>query len=137
MVKIPQSCSGFTLIEAVVTVLLITILALAAYPGYHNLVRYNRRLQAESDLVRLAAQVEQHYADKNSYQHIDLKTLNQSRYIVNGHYRLQLRTQKHHYSLYAHPVKHKGNTVSECGALWLDDQNRRGATADRDRNCWQ
>lgn len=58
---------GFTLIELMITVMIMGILASIAYPSYVEEVRRTRRVNAQSDLVELASFMERHYTENFSY----------------------------------------------------------------------
>ncbi|MGH8476917.1 MAG: type IV pilin protein [Methylococcales bacterium] len=59
--------SGFTLIELMITVAVIGILAVVAYPSYQNQVRASRRAEAESDLLQLANFMERFFTENGRY----------------------------------------------------------------------
>lgn len=58
---------GFTLIEMMITLLVIAILAAIAVPIYQNQIRESRRTDARSALLELAAREERYYATNNAY----------------------------------------------------------------------
>ena len=58
---------GFTLIELVIVVLIVSVLALFAIPGYQNSVREGRRGDAKSDLVELSQAMERCYTTNSTY----------------------------------------------------------------------
>jgi len=58
---------GFTLIELMITVVIIGILAGIAYPGYRNYVTQTRRSDAHIALTRIAAAQEKFYSDCGYY----------------------------------------------------------------------
>lgn len=59
---------GFTLLELMITVLIISILAAIAYPSYQSMIANGYRAAAQADLMGLAAAMEQHYAVNYSYK---------------------------------------------------------------------
>jgi type IV pilus assembly protein PilE len=59
--------AGFTLIELVVTMVVIAILAAIAIPSYQNQVRHSRRTDAKSALLDLAAREQNVYATTTAY----------------------------------------------------------------------
>ena len=61
------SSRGFTLVELMVTIMIATILAAIASPGYTNQVRKSRRTDARSAVLDAAAREEQFYATHNFY----------------------------------------------------------------------
>jgi type IV pilus assembly protein PilE len=63
----PRSAAGFTLIELMIVVAVISILAAVAYPSYQESVRKSKRTEARALLVDAAARQERYYADNNTY----------------------------------------------------------------------
>ena len=58
---------GFTLIELMVTVLIVSILAAVALPSYSNYVKRGRIPDATSNLAAKRVQMEQFYQDNRTY----------------------------------------------------------------------
>lgn len=58
---------GFTLIELMITVVIIAVLASIAVPGYQNYVRQTRRSDAQVALTRTANQLEKYFTFCNRY----------------------------------------------------------------------
>lgn len=54
---------GFTLVELMVTVVIVGILASVAIPSYTNYVKSGNAQEAPSNLLAMKTQAEQHYAD--------------------------------------------------------------------------
>lgn len=63
----PQRTKGFTLIEVMITVVIVGILASVAYPSYIEHVRKSRRADAKAALVAAAQTMERYYTEKNTY----------------------------------------------------------------------
>jgi type IV pilus assembly protein PilE len=59
--------AGFTLIELMVTVVIVAILASIAIPSYMSSVRKSRRTEARTALLDLAAREERYLATNSSY----------------------------------------------------------------------
>lgn len=62
--------TGFTLIELMVTIVVIAILAAIAIPSYQNSVRHSRRTDAKSALLDLAAREQNLYATTTAYSSV-------------------------------------------------------------------
>lgn len=63
----PRPAAGFTLIELMITLLVIGILSAIAYPIYEHQMIESRRTEARSALLELAAREERYYATQNAY----------------------------------------------------------------------
>jgi type IV pilus assembly protein PilE len=61
------SSKGFTLVEMMVTVLILAILAAIAVPSYSSQVRKSRRTEARNSVLDAAAREERFYATNNKY----------------------------------------------------------------------
>lgn len=59
--------TGFTLIELMVTVIILGIIAAIALPSYQEQVRKTRRVNAQSDLLELASYMERYYTENFTY----------------------------------------------------------------------
>ncbi|OOZ40075.1 type IV pilin protein [Solemya elarraichensis gill symbiont] len=66
--------SGFSLIELLITIVVIAILAVIAYPNYSEFILKSRRLDAQSELMDLAHRQERHYAANATYT-VDMTAL--------------------------------------------------------------
>ncbi len=62
-----MSARGFTLLELMITVVVVGILAAIAYPSYTSHVAKSRRAEAQSELMRLATLLEQYRIDHKTY----------------------------------------------------------------------
>jgi len=58
---------GFTLIEVLIVITLVTILASVGLATYTNAVRRSREAVLREDLFRMRDAIDQYYADKNKY----------------------------------------------------------------------
>jgi type IV pilus assembly protein PilE len=58
---------GFTLIELMITLVIVAILAGIAIPSYRNYVLRSHRVEATAALLRLAAAQEKFYLQNNTY----------------------------------------------------------------------
>lgn len=58
---------GFTLIELMITVVVVAILAAVAFPSYQDSLRKSRRTDGKNALTQAVANMERYYAERNSY----------------------------------------------------------------------
>ena len=65
--QIPRSASGFTIIELMVVLALISILATIGLAQYRNGVVHAREAVLKTDLFDLRDAIDQYYADKGQY----------------------------------------------------------------------
>jgi type IV pilus assembly protein PilE len=61
---------GFTLIELMIVVVVISILVAVAYPSYQDYVRKGKRAEGKGALLKAAQVLERWYSDNNSYGNI-------------------------------------------------------------------
>lgn len=66
-----QASSGFTLIELMVTVAIVTILATIAITSYSSQIQKSRRTEAKSALLDLAGREERLFTTTNAYSNIE------------------------------------------------------------------
>lgn len=59
--------SGFTLIEVMITVVIVGIIAAIGYPSYQSMIIGTNRSVAQADLMSFASAMERHYATTFSY----------------------------------------------------------------------
>lgn len=62
-----RRCAGFTLIEMMITVAVVSILAAIAYPSYQDQVRKSRRAEAQSLLMDISTRQQQRLLDVRNY----------------------------------------------------------------------
>ena len=63
-----SSNKGFTLIELMITVAIVSIIAAVAYPSYQGVMVSSYRSNAQADLMGLAASMERHHSGTFSYK---------------------------------------------------------------------
>jgi general secretion pathway protein G len=75
-----QGQAGWTLIELVIVMAIITVLAALATVGARNAVMLSREATLKEDLFRMRDAIDQYYADKGKYP-IDLQALVTDQYM--------------------------------------------------------
>ena len=126
---------GFTLIELMVTVIIIGILAAIVYPSYIEQVRKTRRTNAESDLVELASFMERYYTQNFTYlsggNAVTLPFTESPKDGTSKYYDLKVAATKTTFTLSAVP---KNSQASDsCGTLTLTQTGQHGAAKS---DCW-
>lgn len=135
--------SGFSLIELMIVLAIISILTTFAYSSYtHHVVR-TRRVEGKVALMDLAARMERFYLEKNSYLSATIATHSDTDVLAsekssNGWYKLVITIKDpHHYVLAAIPQNSQAIDDPKCGTLTLSDTGVRGMSSSGDvRECW-
>ncbi|WP_062817600.1 type IV pilin protein [Alcanivorax sp. NBRC 102024] len=70
-----KSAEGFTLIELMIVVVIVSILAAIAWPSYQNHVENARRTEAQGDIMALASSLETYRSQNLSYGGASLSVL--------------------------------------------------------------
>lgn len=131
--------SGFTLIEVMIVVAIVSILVTLAYPSYQKNVHHANRTEAIGILLEIAQLMERNFTENNSYK----KTAAESDFSLPDTHKQSPRTgtqrykisisdlTDNSYTLKAEPTGMMANDT--CGTLTLTHTGVRGADAD---NCW-
>ncbi|MBO2693025.1 type IV pilin protein [Shewanella algae] len=130
-----KKAAGFTLIEAMITVVIIGILAAIAYPSYVQYIAKSTRAEAHAALMRLANLQEQYYLDNRTYATDMTKLgLNASPFITeNGHYSIA-STGTGSFTLTATAQGVQASRDSKCKTLTLTDAGVKGGAS---AECWK
>ncbi len=132
---------GLTLIELLITVVIISILLSITIPTYHHVMITAKRNDAKTTLLAMAARMEHDYTQRHRY--IDdngaaptLQTLG----IINPHedYIFSLSATADDYVLYATPIKDQATSDLKCGTLTLNQLGEKGASKaiPNSNGCW-
>lgn len=100
----PRYAQGFTIINLMITFIILAILLCIAYPSYQNHIRKTRLYQAQSAILRNSQALDRHYQSKLSYkinsttwmtlpiqetEHFCLRLVGNPRGAADGHYSLK------------------------------------------------
>ena len=125
--------TGFTLMEVMVTVVIVGILAGLAYPAYVDHMRAARRADGHAALMHLSALMESYFTENNSYAGATTANVGLTGTASpQGFYTLSITTATATaFTVTAAPAG--AQVWDTCGNLTLTNTNVRGPNA----NCWQ
>lgn len=135
-----KTAAGFTLLEVMITVVIIGILAAIAYPSYQDYVLRSNRAEGMALLNDAAARQERYYAQTNSYvtstdniSKLGLSSANSQ----TGKYSLSIASGGGGYILTATPQGAQAKDT-KCGNLTLNAQGTKGKSGSSSVNdCWR
>lgn len=138
-----SSNTGFTLIELMVTVVILSILTAIALPTYNRYVLHANRSEGIALLNEAAAREERYYAQNNAYTATisSLGMRSTSGLSDNGYYQLSISISddtQGGYLLTATPQRTQVND-SECATLKLNALGEKTVTgtATDSTSCWK
>lgn len=123
---------GFTLIELMITVVVIAILVTIAYPSYREYIARSRRADGQSALLDLASRMERYYSDRNTYQTATIGTgaatdVRATNLSPESWYTLAITAQTaSSYTLQATPRNAQGTTDTRCQSLTINNLGAKG-----------
>ena len=136
---------GFTLLELMITVVVVAILASVALPSYQEQIRKTRRADARQELMRLATAQERFYTNCNRYAtalngaQANCSGLGAGSATIdseNGYYAISLAGDGSTFTLTATAQKGQ-ESDTKCGNLSLTDAGVKGATGTLGAaECW-
>jgi prepilin-type N-terminal cleavage/methylation domain len=133
-----RMAAGFTLLELVIVVLIISILAAIAIPQYRQYVVRSHRVDAQSALVELAARQERFYYTNNAYTD-DLAKLNAVSTQAGELYSVDIPSASSTgYTVRASAQGSQQKSDGACQTLTINQLGVRGSTGakDNDPACW-
>ncbi len=121
---------GFTLIELMITMTIIAILSMLAFPSYEAQIRRGRRIDAKSALLDVAARQERYFSMNNRYT-ATAQDLGYAKFPMpigpggRSHYSLQVTLSNGEYSAIATPTGAQTKD-NECYSFTIDSSGVRG-----------
>lgn len=137
-----RSQAGFTLIELMITVVVVAILAAIAFPSYTKYVARGNRSEGQAMLNDAAARMERYSAQNNGYT-TDITKLGFSNPQLSPqkYYALTLstdstQTNSTKYKFLATPQNGQANNDTDCLILSIDETGLKTATGPLATTCW-
>ena len=132
-----ESIRGFTLIEIMIALVIVSILAAFGLPSYRDYVIRATRSDGHSALIEAAALQERYFLDNNSYT----ASMAELKYEVSpeGHYALTAAAGDCGainlcFKIIATPQGNQSNDA--CGNLTLSSTGEKAWTGDQALDCW-
>jgi len=132
-----RSQNGFTLIELMITVVIISILASIAYPSYQEFVKRGNRTEGQAFLSEVAARQERYFVQNNEYtDDVDKLNLKNGSTSETGKYELSI-DENDGDGGYTLTAEQQFNDTA-CGDLTLTATGIRGVTGSKAAaDCWK
>lgn len=144
--------SGFTLVEVMVVVVILSLLVTIAFPGYLEHVRKGKRAEGRAALLKAAQLQERYFTDNNRYADSASNPSFQSLFgqacpypVYSGEdcanagsaYTVAVALGAGNTSFTLTAAPNAGHTDADCGNLTLDSAGVRGRTGAAPMNkCW-
>lgn len=120
--------AGFTLIEVMVTVVIIAIIASIAFPSYQQMVLRSHRSDAIDTLANTAQLLERQFTQTNSYNGVAVPATS-----TNGFYSISANISAASYTLTA-TARGRQAKDTECASFSIDNTGQKLATTAG--ACW-
>lgn len=132
-----RSQNGFTLIELMITVVIISILASIAYPSYQEFVKRGNRTEGQAFLSEVAARQERYFVQNNEYtDDVDKLNLKNGSTSETGKYELSI-DENDGDGGYTLTAEQQFNDTA-CGDLTLTATGIKGVTGSKAAaDCWK
>ncbi len=128
-----RGCRGMTLIELMITVVILGVIAAVAVPAYTQYMQNARRADARLALLQISNQMEKFYSNNLSYPS-SFNQIGVASVSPDGFYNLSLTTNATGYSLTANAVSGEAQANDTyCATFTLDSSGEEGGTHD---DCW-
>lgn len=137
MLTTRRNTVGFTLIELMITIVIIGLLASVAYPSYQDSVRQSRRVDAKSTLLALQIEVEKRRANKRTYvDSLPVADAAAAFASSDGYYSIQFSNLgQNTFTITATPVAGTDQASDTCVSFIINENGPDTSSADK-RSCW-
>jgi type IV pilus assembly protein PilE len=128
---------GITLVELLITVVIVGILTVVAVPSYRQFMQRSQRVEAKEALLHMANNQERFYLQNHTYAD-NLSDLQIENLTENGLYALSIvSADRQQFVVRATVVAGSGmETDSDCLVFTLDQGGERSASPDVAGRCW-
>ncbi|MRT01048.1 prepilin-type N-terminal cleavage/methylation domain-containing protein [Ralstonia pickettii] len=131
---------GFTLVELMITVAIVGILAVVAYPSLNSYIQKSRRADAKTALLAVAQKMEQYRSLGNTYAGATLGTggVYANTKSDNGYYALSFSVVPTQTAYTVQAVPQAGQATDACGTFSYDQAGNKmvsGGTLTAS-SCW-
>jgi len=136
-VTITKAYSGFTLIEVMITVVIVGILASIAYPSYTKFVAKGARADALAGLMNVANRQEQYYLDHKTFtknmKKLGFSVDDDGNFVVeNGFYKIDATVANaNRYTIEAKAIGVQATRDTECASIEITSDGVKTPS-----DCW-
>ncbi len=129
---------GFSLLEIIITLAIISIVTALCFPLYSQHIAEEHRLEARMTLEKLAAALENYYLSHNTYQGATIENLGFSTMIAKDNYQLAITSlTSTTFSLTATPMASQAEQDLLCKTLILNATGGKNITGEGQvSDCW-
>ena len=131
--------SGFSLLEIIITLVIIAVLIAISVPSYQYFFIKAHRADGQVALLKLSGVLENYYLSEHTYNGATLSALGQTDTSAKGYYRLAIILQNdgQSYQVQAIPLGSLAKLDAGCGTLQLSTDGRRSFLGtDPTGECW-
>jgi len=130
--------NGFTLLELMITVVILSILATIAYPSYMNQVRKTRRVDGKSAVLEVAMAEERYYTKNKTYtkklKELSINSALKDKKSKEGYYTLALTAGKTTFTIKATATGAQANDT-DCKTMSMNQIGEKTSTGGSSA-CW-
>ncbi len=130
---------GFSLIELLIAILVLSVITVFAYPSYQHYVAKTHRTDGQVALMDLSARMERYYQQNNhSFVNATPALLGVNTTTPGGYYNLNITNlSTTTYLLQANPIGTQLRDDALCGTLTVDQLGQKGITGKAPvAECW-
>ncbi|WP_084228162.1 type IV pilin protein [Pseudoalteromonas byunsanensis] len=136
MMKSKNSVCGFTLLEALIVLVILGIVVSVAYPSYQAHVVKAARAEAIVLLLDAANRQEQYYVDNRTYTDT-LSDIGVSETTERGYYTISLEVKDNEFVVKATPVAGPVKNDTQCTVLKINELGQKLSTGSGSaKQCW-